>query len=53
MHLNKHVIDDEKKVDDFRGHDKDVKATGRLVKTHSLKFTAELESSCWKDGMTD
>lgn len=27
IHLNKHVIDDEEEVDDFRCHDKDDKAT--------------------------
>ncbi len=47
-YLDKHVIDDEEEVDGFRGHDKDVKAAGRLVKTHTLKLTAELESS-WKE----
>lgn len=46
-YLDKHVIDDKKEVDGFRGHDKDVKAAGRLVKTHTLKLTAELESS-WR-----
>ena len=47
MHLSKHVIDDKEKVDSLRGHDKDVEATGRLVKTNTLKLTAELESS-WR-----
>ena len=46
-YLDKHVIDDEEEVNGLRGHDKDVKATGRLVETHTLKLTAELESS-WK-----
>lgn len=47
IHLNKHVIDDKEEVDDFRCHDKDGKATGRLVKTHTLNLTAKLERS-WK-----
>lgn len=46
-HLNKHVIDDKQKVDNFRGHDKDVETTGRLVESHTLKLAAELECS-WK-----
>lgn len=46
-YLDKHVINYEEEVDGFRGHDKDVKTAGRLVKTHTLKLTAELESS-WK-----
>lgn len=46
-HLNKHVIYDKEKVDSFRGHDKDVETTSRLVETHTLKLAAELERS-WK-----
>lgn len=44
-YLDKHVIEDEEEVNGFRGHDKDVKAAGRLVKAHALKLTAKLESS--------
>lgn len=46
-HLNKHVIDNKEKVDDFRCHDKDDEATCGLVKTHTLKLTAKLKCS-WK-----
>lgn len=45
LYLNHHVIEDEEEVDGFRGHDKDVKAAGRLVQTHILQLGAELESS--------
>lgn len=45
IHLDKHVIYDKEEVDGFRGHDEDVKAAGRLVKTHTLKLAAELERS--------
>lgn len=47
IHLNKHVIYDEEEVDDFRRHDKDGKATVRLVKTHTLELAVKLEGS-WK-----
>lgn len=46
-YLDNHVIEDEEEVDSFRGHDKDVKATGGLVQAHTLELTAELESSLW------
>lgn len=52
-YLDKHVIDDEEEVDGFRSHDKDVKATGWLVQTHTLKLTAELESSWRKPKVTE
>lgn len=59
MHLNKHVVNNEQKVNDFRGHDKDVEAPSGLVKTDTVKLAAELESawikiitqhisSCWE-----
>lgn len=47
VYLDNHVIEDEEEVDGFRGHDKDVKATGGLVQTHILELSAELESSWW------
>lgn len=52
IHLNKHVVNDKEEVDGFRGHDKDVKATGRLVKTHTLELAAVLERAWSKHSIT-
>lgn len=45
-YLDNHVKEDEEEVDGFRGHDKDMKATGGLIQTHILELGAEMESSC-------
>lgn len=45
MYLNEHIVDNEEKISNFRGHDEDVEATSWLVKTNTVKLTAELESS--------
>lgn len=50
LYLYKHVVYDKEKVDGFRGHDKDVKATSGLVKTYILKLAAELERPWWTTG---
>lgn len=45
-HLDKHIVENEEKVDDLRGHDKNVKATRRLIDTDSLYLTTILECTC-------
>lgn len=42
-YLDKHVVYNKEEVDGLGGHDKNVKATSGLVKTHILKLAAELE----------